>query len=77
MGHVRKSKQVLEETFQTGAAILTNMAGQRERLKVCFWTPMHTVVWQRNLPSLSLPRVSSRLTGWTSLHLRWVTAQPM
>ncbi|CAL5225285.1 g8083 [Coccomyxa viridis] len=33
MGHVRKSKQVLEETFQTGAAILTNMAGQRERLK--------------------------------------------
>ena len=34
MGHVRRSKQVLEETFQTGAAILTNMAGQRERLKV-------------------------------------------
>ena len=25
---------MLEETFQTGAAILTNMAGQRERLKV-------------------------------------------
>ena len=34
MSHVRRSKQVLEETFQTGAAILTNMAGQRERLKV-------------------------------------------
>ena len=34
MSHVRRSKQVLEETFQTGAAILTSMAGQRERLKV-------------------------------------------
>ena len=39
MSHVRRSKQVLEETFQTGAAILTSMAGQRERLKVRWKTP--------------------------------------
>ena len=37
--HVRRSKQVLEETFQTGAAILTSMAGQRERLKARCKTP--------------------------------------
>ena len=33
MGHVQNSKRVLEEVFQTGTAILTNMSGQRERLK--------------------------------------------
>lgn len=33
MSYVQNSKRVLEETFQTGTAILTNMAGQRERLK--------------------------------------------
>jgi Golgi SNAP receptor complex protein 2 len=33
MGYVQNSKRVLEEAFQTGTAILTNMAGQRERLK--------------------------------------------
>mmetsp|Transcript_23981 Transcript_23981/g.61525 ORF Transcript_23981/g.61525 Transcript_23981/m.61525 type:complete len:89 (-) Transcript_23981:9-275(-) len=30
---IGNSKRVLEEAFTTGAAILTNMAGQRERLK--------------------------------------------
>lgn len=34
MGYVQNSKRVLEEAFQTGTAILTNMSGQRERLKV-------------------------------------------
>jgi Golgi SNAP receptor complex protein 2 len=34
MGYVQNSKRALEEAFQTGTAILTNMAGQRERLKV-------------------------------------------
>ncbi|KAK9916556.1 hypothetical protein WJX75_004123 [Coccomyxa subellipsoidea] len=33
MGYVQNSKRALEEAFQTGTAILTNMAGQRERLK--------------------------------------------
>ena len=33
-GHVNNSKRVLEEAYQTGTAILGNMAGQRERLKV-------------------------------------------
>ena len=33
-GHVNTSKRVLEEAYQTGTAILGNMAGQRERLKV-------------------------------------------
>lgn len=35
MGYVQNSKRALEEAFQTGTAILTNMAGQRERLKAC------------------------------------------
>lgn len=35
MGYVQNSKRALEDAFQTGTAILTNMAGQRERLKVC------------------------------------------
>ena len=34
MGYVQSSKRVLEEAFQTGTAILTNMSGQRDRLKV-------------------------------------------
>ena len=32
---IQQSKRTLEETFQTGAGILTGMADQRERLKVC------------------------------------------
>ena len=35
MNYVQNSKRVLEEAFQTGTAILTNMSGQRERLKAC------------------------------------------
>lgn len=47
MSYVDNSKRVLEEAFQTGTAVLQNMSGQRERLKVplccrtpgsCFWT---------------------------------------
>lgn len=34
MSYVDNSKRVLEEAFQTGTAVLTNMSGQRERLKV-------------------------------------------
>ena len=34
MGYVDNSKRVLEEAFQTGTAVLQNMSGQRERLKV-------------------------------------------
>ena len=33
-GHVNNSKRILEEAYQTGTAVLGNMAGQRERLKV-------------------------------------------
>ncbi|KAK9823145.1 hypothetical protein WJX72_000581 [[Myrmecia] bisecta] len=32
-GYVQNSKRALEEAFQTGTQVLTNMAGQRERLK--------------------------------------------
>jgi len=35
MSYVNNSKRTLEEAFQTGTAVLTNMSGQRERLKVC------------------------------------------
>ena len=34
MQHIQNSKRSLEETFATGASILTNMADQRDRLKV-------------------------------------------
>lgn len=34
MSYVDNSKRVLEEAFQTGTAVLQNMSGQRERLKV-------------------------------------------
>ena len=34
MSYVNNSKRVLEEAFQTGTAVLQNMSGQRERLKV-------------------------------------------
>lgn len=33
-GHVHRSKRYLEEMYDQGAAILANMAGNRERLKV-------------------------------------------
>eukprot|EP00884_Botryococcus_braunii_P011927 jgi/Botrbrau1/20735/Bobra.0058s0063.1 len=33
MGHVERSKKAVEEMFEMGANVLTNMAGQRERLK--------------------------------------------
>ncbi len=33
-GHVHRSKRYLEEMYDQGAAILVNMAGNRERLKV-------------------------------------------
>ena len=33
-GHVSNSKRILEEAYETGTAVLGNMAGQRERLKV-------------------------------------------
>lgn len=33
-GHVTNSSRMLEEAFETGSAILSSMAGQRERLKV-------------------------------------------
>ena len=32
--HIQNSKRSLEETFATGASILTSMADQRDRLKV-------------------------------------------
>lgn len=35
MSYIDNSKRVLEEAFQTGTAVLGNMSGQRERLKVC------------------------------------------
>ena len=34
MSYINNSKQVIEEAFQTGTAVLANMSGQRERLKV-------------------------------------------
>lgn len=34
MSYIDNSKRVLEEAFQTGTAVLQNMSGQRERLKV-------------------------------------------
>ena len=34
MQHIQNSKRSLEETFATGASILTSMADQRDRLKV-------------------------------------------
>lgn len=34
MSYINNSKQVVEEAFQTGTAVLANMSGQRERLKV-------------------------------------------
>ena len=38
MSYVDNSKRVIEEAFQTGTAVLQNMTGQRERLKVlCLW----------------------------------------
>ena len=53
MSHVRRSKQVLEETFQTGAAILTSMAGQRERLKARCNTPSgQSILFTDALPSV-------------------------
>ena len=33
-GQVSSSSRMLEEAFETGTAILSSMAGQRERLKV-------------------------------------------
>jgi hypothetical protein len=50
MSHVQNSKRVLEEAFQTGTAILTNMSGQRERLKVC---PPHAMRC-RKLPTATM-----------------------
>ena len=35
MSYVNISRRTLEEAFQTGTAVLQNMSGQRERLKVC------------------------------------------
>lgn len=32
--HIDSSKRVLEEAYQTGVGVLTDMGGQRERLKV-------------------------------------------
>lgn len=32
--HIDSSKRVLEEAYQTGVSMLTDMGGQRERLKV-------------------------------------------
>ena len=34
MSYIDNSKRVVEEAFQTGTAVLQNMSGQRERLKV-------------------------------------------
>ncbi len=34
MGHVNRSQRYLAEMFETGTSILTNMAGNRERIKV-------------------------------------------
>lgn len=34
MGHIERSKKAVEEMFEMGANVLTNMTGQRERLKV-------------------------------------------
>ena len=33
-GYIQNSKRVLEEAFQTGTNVLSNMSGQRERIKV-------------------------------------------
>lgn len=35
MGSVTRSKRALAEIFESGSNILVNMAGNRERLKVC------------------------------------------
>ena len=35
MSYLDNSRRVVEEAFQTGTAVLQNMSGQRERLKVC------------------------------------------
>lgn len=34
MSYISNSKQVIEEAFETGTAVLQSMSGQRERLKV-------------------------------------------
>ena len=44
-GSVQRSKRALEEIYETGTHILTNMAGNRERLKVrglCCWSQGHS-----------------------------------
>lgn len=32
--HIGNSKRILEEAYQTGISVLTDMSGQRERMKV-------------------------------------------
>lgn len=39
MGSVQRSKRALDEIADSGAAILSSMAGGRERLKVGFMAP--------------------------------------
>ena len=34
MSYISNSKQVIEEAYETGTAVLQSMSGQRERLKV-------------------------------------------
>ena len=69
MSYVDNSKRVLEEAFQTGTAVLQNMSGQRERLKVpsCCCMPSSTYSFvlstscRRRLPK---PRPWTSSTAW-------------
>ena len=60
-GHVNNSKRILEEAYQTGTAVLGNVAGQRERLKVS-GSMVAVTLWQAVFPHALLPQpLNSRL----------------
>lgn len=35
MGHINRSRRYLNDMYEQGSSILVNMAGNRERIKVC------------------------------------------
>jgi golgi SNAP receptor complex member 2 len=51
ISYIENSKRVLEEAFQTGTSVLTNMSGQRERLKASEPQPGLHYVWPHASPT--------------------------
>ncbi len=74
-GYIQNSKRVLEEAFQTGTNVLSNMSGQRERIKVqsCFaWSQTQSIQHQQlTWSACQAPRMVCSTAG--SATVTWVT----